>query len=121
MIPYETFPMHESILKERWFLLRKQFNIPYLEDSRIKDMSFEQEFPVLELEEGDIICLKAFKNGVDGTVYSYLPCYMAGDETVECGFETAMSIDFVLQNDSTFLEVTGQIERDAKIDEILKK
>ena len=36
MIPYETFPMHEKVQEERvqeerFFLIKKEFSIPYTE------------------------------------------------------------------------------------------
>jgi hypothetical protein len=67
MIPYETFPMHEKIKEERFFLIKKEFSIPYTE-SRMKLTDFNDDFDCFEFEEGDVIEIKPFKYSVDGNM-----------------------------------------------------
>lgn len=119
MIPYETFPMHEKIQEERFFLIKKEFNIPYTE-GRMKLTDFNDDFECFEFEEGDIIEIKPFKYSVDGTLYTYLVNYYIDGEKVECGYETAMSLEFILANTMVFEDVTMAMKRDKKIDDLLK-
>ena len=120
MIPYETFPMHEKIQEEKFFLIKKEFNLPYLEDGRMKLTDLHDDFECIEFKEGDIIEIKPFKYSHDGTVYTYLVNYYIDDVKFECGWETAMSLAFVLANTFTFQDVTLSMKRDKKIDSIIK-
>jgi hypothetical protein len=119
MIPYETFPMHEKIKEEKFFLIKKDFNLPYLEDGRMKLTDFHDDFECIEFKEGDIIEIKPFKYSHDGTLYTYLVCYHSDGVKVDCGYETSMSLDFVLINRAVFEEVTEAIVREQRINEIL--
>jgi hypothetical protein len=49
MIPYETFPMHEKIKEERFFLIKKEFSIPYTE-SRMKLTDFNDDFDCFDYD-----------------------------------------------------------------------
>jgi hypothetical protein len=120
MIPYETFPMHEKYQEEKFFLIKKEFNLPYLEDGRMKTTDFDEQFECIEFEEGDIIEIKPFKYSHDGILYTYLVNYYIDDEKFECGWETAMSLDFILVNKLVFEDVTLSMKRDKKIDSIIK-
>ena len=120
MIPYETFPMHEKIQEEKFFLIKKEFNLPYLKEGRMKTTDFDEKFECIEFKEGDIIEIKPFKYSQDGTLYTYLVNYYIDDVKFECGCETAMSLAFVLANTFTFQDVTLSMKRDKKIDSILK-
>jgi hypothetical protein len=120
MIPYETFPMHKKIQEERFFLIKKEFNLPYLEDGRMKLTDFNDDFECFEFKEGDIIEIKPFKYSHDGTLYTYLVNYYIDGEKLECGYETAMSLDFILVNTIVFEDVTMSMKRDKKIDDLLK-
>ena len=120
MIPYETFPMHEKYQEEKFFLIKKEFNLPYLEDGRMKTTDFDEQFECIEFEEGDIIEIKPFKYSHDGILYTYLVNYYIDDEKFECGWETAMSLDFILVNKLVFEDVTLSMKRDKKINSIIK-
>lgn len=120
MIPYETFPMHEKYQEEKFFLIKKEFNLPYLEDGRMKTTDFDEQFECIEFEEGDIIEIKPFKYSHDGILYTYLVNYYIDDEKFECRWETAMSLDFILVNKLVFEDVTLSMKRDKKIDSIIK-
>lgn len=128
MIPYKTYPMHEKVQKERHFLLKSEFNLPHAGDCRLSDSPTADTS--IEMSEGDIITIKAYKTSVDATLYTYLVCYypkrfdLSSDSFVEgikidCGYETYMSLDFCLLNRVVFEEVTDAIERELRINEIL--
>ena len=126
MIPYQTYPMHEKVQKERHFLVKNEFNLPHAGEFRLNnlldtyiDYSSSEEFPSIEMSEGDIITIKAYKTSVDGTLYTYLVCYYRDGVKVDCGYETAMSLDFCLINRRVFEEVTDAIVREQRINEIL--
>jgi hypothetical protein len=126
MIPYQTYPMHEKVQKERHFLVKNEFNLPHAGDYKLNDLldtyidsSSSEEFPSIEMIEGDIITIKAYKTSVDGTLYTYLVCYYRDGVRIDCGYETAMSLDFCLINRAIFEEVTEAIVREQRINEIL--
>jgi hypothetical protein len=124
MIPYKTYPMHEKVQRERYFLIKTEFNLPYVKDCRLNDLldtylNHSKEFPSMEMQEGDVITLKAYKTSVDATLYTYLVCYYSDGVKVDCGYETSMSLDFVLINRAVFEEVTEAIVREQRINEIL--
>lgn len=128
MIPYQTYPMHEKVQKERHFLVKNEFNLPHAGEFRLNNLldtyidyssSSSEEFPSIEMSEGDIITIKAYKTSVDGTLYTYLVCYYRDGARIDCGYETAMSLDFCLINRAIFEEVTEAIVREQRINEIL--
>ena len=126
MIPYQTYPMHEKVQSERNFLIKTEFNLPYAKDCRLDDLldtyimnDSKEEFPSIEMNEGDIITIKAYKTSVDATLYTYLVCYYKDDVKIDCGYETSMSLEFVLVNRAIFEEVTEAIVREQRINEIL--
>ena len=128
MIPYQTYPMHEKVQKERHFLVKNEFNLPHAGDFRLNALldtyidsssSSSEEFPSIEMNEGDIITIKAYKTSVDTTLYTYLVCYYRDGVKVDCGYETSMSLDFCLINRGVFEEVTDAIVREQRINEIL--
>ena len=130
MIPYKTYPMHEKVQSERHFLIKTEFNLPYAKEGRLDDLldtyidlhlvnHHKEEFPSMDMQEGDIITLKAYKTSVDATLYTYLVCYYSDGVKVDCGYETSMSLDFVLINRAIFEEVTESIVREQRINEIL--
>ena len=130
MIPYKTYPMHEKVQSERHFLIKTEFNLPYAKEGRLDDLldtyidlhlvnHHKEEFPSMDMQEGDIITLKAYKTSVDATLYTYLVCYYSDGVKVDCGYETSMSLDFVLINRAVFEEVTEAIVREQRINEIL--
>lgn len=126
MIPYQTYPMHEKVQKERHFLVKNEFNLPHAGDYKLNDLldtyidsSSSEEFPSIEMNEGDIITIKAYKTSVDGTLYTYLVCYYRDGVRIDCGYETSMSLDFCLINRAIFEEVTDAIVREQRINEIL--
>ena len=130
MIPYKTYPMHEKVQSERHFLIKTEFNLPYAKEGRLDDLldtyidlhlvnHYKEEFPSMDMQEGDIITLKAYKTSVDATLYTYLVCYYSDGVKVDCGYETSMSLDFVLINRAVFEEVTEAIVREQRINEIL--
>lgn len=126
MIPYQTYPMHEKVQKERHFLVKNEFNLPHAGDCRLNalldtyiDSSYSEEFPSIEMNEGDIITIKAYKTSVDGTLYTYLVCYYRDGARIDCGYEASMSLDFCLINRAIFEEVTEAIVREQRINEIL--
>jgi hypothetical protein len=126
MIPYQTYPMHEKVQSERHFLIKTEFNLPYAKDCRLDDLldtyimnDSKEEFPSIEMNEGDIITIKAYKTSVDATLYTYLVCYYKDDVKIDCGYETSMSLEFVLVNRAIFEEVTEAIVREQRINEIL--
>jgi hypothetical protein len=73
-----------------------------------------------DFEEGDIIEIKPFKYANDGILYTYLVNYYIDGEKIECGWETAMSLEFILENEMVFQDVTMAMKRDKKIDDVLK-
>lgn len=125
MIPYHTYPMHEKVQKERHFLVKDEFNLPHAGDCRLNDLldtyinDSKEESPSLEMSEGDIITIKAYKTSVDATLYTYLVCYYRDGVKIDCGYETYMSLDFCLINRGVFEEVTDAIVREQRINEIL--
>lgn len=126
MISYKTYPMHEKVQKERYFLVKNEFNLPHAGDFRLNalldtyiDYSSSEEFPSIEMNEGDIITIKAYKTSVDSTLYTYLVCYYRDGVRIDCGYETSMSLDFCLINRRVFEEVTDAIVREQRINEIL--
>ena len=126
MIPYQTYPMHEKVQKERHFLVKNEFNLPHAGDYKLNDLldtyidySSSEEFPSIEMNEGDIITIKAYKTSVDSTLYTYLVCYYRDGVRIDCGYETSMSLDFCLINRAIFEEVTDAIVREQRINEIL--
>ena len=128
MIPYQTYPMHEKVQKERHFLVKNEFNLPHAGEFRLNNLldtyidyssSSSEEFPSIEMSEGDIITIKAYKTSVDSTLYTYLVCYYRDGVKVDCGYETSMSLDFCLINRGVFEEVTDAIVREQRINEIL--
>lgn len=133
MVEYKTYPMHEKVQMERHFLVKKEFNIPHAKDYRLDEAfsnmartigwgTSDDNFDHIEVLEGDIITIKAYKTSVDGTLYTYLVCYYnnAGYK-INCGYETTMSLDFILINEELFEEVTEAMIRDQKINQILEK
>ena len=127
MIPYQTYPMHEKVQKERHFLVKNEFNLPHAGEFRLNNLldtyidysSSSEEFPSIEMSEGDIITIKAYKTSVDTTLYTYLVCYYRDGVRIDCGYETSMSLDFCLINRAIFEEVTEAIVREQRINEIL--
>lgn len=120
MIPYETFPIHQSIQQERHFLIKTGFNLPYLRDGRMKSTNFEDKFECIEFLMGDIITIKPFKYSVDSVVYTYLVNYYRDDVKIECGYECSMSLDFILINQLVFEDVSNAIKREQRINLILE-
>jgi hypothetical protein len=114
------------VQSERHFFIKTEFNLPYAKDCRLDDLldtyimnDSKEEFPSMEMQEGDVITLKAYKTSVDATLYTYLVCYYSDGVKVDCGYETSMSLDFVLINRAVFEEVTEAIVREQRINEIL--
>ena len=122
MIPYQTYQdFSPNTATERHFLLKNSFNLPYAKDCRL-DYALSSSadlFEAIDMTEGDIITIRIYKTSKYGTLYTYLVCYYSDGHKINCGYETSVSLDFLLINDMLFEEVTQAVSRDQRIDRIL--
>jgi hypothetical protein len=76
----------------------------------------------LDLEKGDIICVRFFnesKYGGLATYYTYLDFYVRDEERFDINQETIISKDLIFKNTSLFDNITLKYNRDKKIKNIL--
>lgn len=117
---YKSYPMHEKMHMKKYFLIKDRFIVAYPKDIRLLDADSDSNYEYIELSKGDIITIKPFRYMVDTTLYCYLVCfYNNSNIRVDCGFETVLSLDFLLINEKIFEEVTESFIRDFKINDIL--
>jgi hypothetical protein len=73
----------------------------------------------LDLEKGDIICVRFFRQDQNATTYTYLDFYVRDEERFDINSETILSMDMIFINPSLFDNITLQYNRDIKIEDIL--
>lgn len=93
---------------------REDIRYTYLKTSEDYDVLTED----IDLSKGDIIHIKYFGHRNEFT-YTYLSGYTHNDIYVTVNRETIISKPFIKIN-SLFIDITKQIERDNKIDKIIR-
>jgi hypothetical protein len=115
--------IHEKYQQFHYYEMLNNFTISILDDARYKDLQSAQDWDdltyTLDLEKGDIICVRFFKNNQTLSAYTYLDFYIADDERFDVNQETIISRDLIDINSNLFDNVTLQYERDMKINDIL--
>ena len=113
MIEYQTYPMHEKIQKKKILLLHKDFNLPYLKDTRLSHNIFSTE--TIELKSGSYLLLKPFKYSIDSPIYTYIVAYYMDEIRIDVNCESVISLDFIHINSGIFEEVTESFIRNEKL------
>ena len=119
--------IHEKHQQFHYYKLLNDFTISVLDNARYVDLNNINDWDDLtynlDLEIGDIICVRFFKSdqGYDPHFhsYAYLDFYIRNDERFDINQETILSMDLVFINESLFDNITLQYNRDIKIEIIL--
>jgi len=88
-------------------------------DARIKLNDWDYLTYTIDLEVGDIICVRFFRQDQFATAYTYFDFYIRDEERFDINQETIISKDLIFKNTTIFDNITLQYNRDIKIENIL--
>lgn len=115
--------IHEKYQQFHYYEILNDFTISVLDNARFIDLNNVNDWDDLtynlDLDKGDIICVRFFKSDQNASVYTYLDFYVRDDERFDINQETIISKDFIFINTSLFDNITLQYNRDKKIKNIL--
>ena len=120
--------IHEKYQQFHYYELLNDFTISVLDNARERDLRNINDWDTgklflltytLDLDKGDIICVRFFRQDQNATTYTYLDFYVRDDERFDINQETIISKDLIFINPSLFDNITSQYNRDIKIKKIL--
>ena len=115
--------IHEKYQQFHYYELLNDFTISVLDNARFIDLNNINDWDDLtynlDLEKGDIICVRFFKSDQNATAYTYLDFYVRDEERFDIESETILSMDMIFINKDLFDNITLQYNRDIKIEDIL--
>jgi hypothetical protein len=115
--------IHEKYQQFHYYELLNDFTMSVLDNARFIDLNNINDWDdltyTLDLEVGDIICVRFFRTDQFATAYTYLDFYVRDDERLDINQETIISKDLIFKNTSLFDNITLQYNRDIKIEDIL--
>jgi len=115
--------IHEKYQQFHYYELLNDLTMSVLDNARFIDLNNVNDWDDLtynlDLEKGDIICVRFFKSDQNASAYTYLDFYVRDDERFDIESETIISKDFIFINTSLFDNITLQYNRDIKIENIL--
>ena len=115
--------IHEKYQQFHYYELLNDFTMSVLDNARFIDLNNVNDWDDLtynlDLEKGDIICVRFFKSDQNASAYTYLDFYVRDDERFDIESETIISKDLIFINTSLFDNITLQYNRDKKIKNIL--
>lgn len=115
--------IHEKYQQFHYYEILNDFTMSVLDNARFIDLNNVNDWDDLtynlDLEKGDIICVRFFKSDQNASAYTYLDFYVRDDERFDIESETIISKDLIFINTSLFDNITLQYNRDKKIKNIL--
>ena len=115
--------IHEKYQQFHYYELLNDFTMSVLDNARFIDLNNINDWDdltyTLDLEVGDIICVRFFRTDQFATAYTYLDFYFRDDERLDINQETIISKDLIFKNPSLFDNITLKYNRDIKIEDIL--
>jgi hypothetical protein len=115
--------IHEKYQQFHYYEILNDFTISVLDNTRFIDLNNITDWDdltyTLDLEIGDIICVRFFKSDQNATAYTYLDFYVRDEERFDINSETILSMDMIFINTDLFDNVTLQYKRNLKIENIL--
>jgi hypothetical protein len=121
----DYWPKHidEKYQQFHYYEILNDFTMSILDNARFIDLNNVNDWDdltyTLDLEKGDIICVRFFKSDQNASAYTYLDFYARDDERFDINQETIISKDLIFINPSLFDNITLQYNRDIKIEDIL--
>lgn len=117
--------IHEKYQQFHYYEILKDFTISVLDDARFIDLNNINDWDdltyTIDLEVGDIICVRFFRQDQYATAYTYLDFYIRDEEQFDINQETIISKDMIFKNTSIFDNVTLQYKRNLKIENVLNE
>ena len=117
--------IHEKYQKFHYYEILNDFTISVLDNARFIDLNNINDWDdltyTLDLEKGDIICVRFFKSDQNATAYTYLDFYVRDEERFDIRSETILSMDMIFINKDLFDNITLQYKRNLKIENILNE
>ena len=115
--------IHEKYQQFHYYELLNDFTMSVLDNARFIDLNNINDWDdltyTLDLEKGDIICVRFFRQDQNATTYTYLDFYVRDDERLDINQETIISMDMIFINKDLFDNITLLYNRDLKIKKIL--
>jgi hypothetical protein len=115
--------IHEKYQQFHYYEILNDFTISVLDNARFIDLNNITDWDdltyTLDLEIGDIICVRFFKSDQNATAYTYFDFYVRDEERFDINSETILSMDMIFINTDLFDNVTLQYKRNLKIENIL--
>ena len=115
--------IHEKYQQFHYYELLNDFTMSVLDNARFIDLNNINDWDdltyTLDLEKGDIICVRFFRQDQNATTYTYLDFYVRDEERFDINSETILSMDMIFINKDLFDNITLQYNRDIKIEDIL--
>ena len=127
----EYLPKHidEKYQQFHYYEILNDFTMSVLDNARFIDVAgikslnnvndWDDLTYNLDLDKGDIICVRFFKSDQNASAYTYLDFYVRDDERFDINQETIISKDLIFKNTSLFDNITLKYNRDKKIKNIL--
>jgi hypothetical protein len=119
--------IHEKYQQFHYYEMLNDFTIAVLDNARYVDLNNRNDWDDLtydlDLEIGDIICVRFFKSDqrYDSVCYAYLDFYIRNNERFDINQETILSKEMIDLNSFIFDDVTSQYKRNLKIENILNE
>ncbi len=115
--------IHEKYQQFHYYELLNDFTISVLDNARFIDLNNINDWDdltyTIDLEVGDIICVRFFRQDQYATAYTYLDFYIRDEEKFDIEQETIISKDLIFINTSLFDNITLLYKRNLKIENIL--
>ena len=94
--------IHEKYQQFHYYELLNDFTMSVLDNDRFIDLNNINDWDdltyTLDLEKGDIICVRFFRQDQNATTYTYLDFYVRDDERLDINQETIISMDMIFIN-----------------------
>ena len=115
--------IHEKYQQFHYYEMLNDFTMSILDNARFIDLNNINDWDdltyTIDLEVGDIICVRFFRQDQYATAYTYLDFYVRDKERFDINQETIISKDLIFKNTSLFDNITLKYNRDKKIKNIL--
>lgn len=113
----------EKYQQFHYYEILNDFTMSVLDNARFIDLNTINDWDYLtytiDLEVGDIICVRFFRQDQFATAYTYFDFYIRDEERFDINQETIISKDLIFKNTTIFDNITLQYNRDIKIENIL--
>jgi hypothetical protein len=117
--------IHEKYQQFHYYEMLNDFTMSVLDNARFIDLNNINDWDdltyTIDLEVGDIICVRFFRQDQYATAYTYLDFYVRDEERFDINQETIISKDMIFKNTTIFDNITLQYNRDIKIENILNE